>query len=93
MYRVAQEALRNVERHADAGKATVTLFASPGYIELEVTDDGCGLEGPLEKKRAHASFAKMRERLSLAGGDLHIDSTRNSGTRIKAWVGIDTEAA
>lgn len=93
MYRVAQEALRNVERHADAGKATVTLFALPGYIELEVTDDGCGLEGPLEKKRAHASFAKMRERLSLAGGDLHIDSTRNSGTRIKAWVGIDTEAA
>jgi signal transduction histidine kinase len=71
----------------------VTLFALPGYIELEVTDDGQGIEGPLEKKRADARFAKMRERLSLAGGDLHIDSTENSGTRVRAWVAIDTEAA
>jgi signal transduction histidine kinase len=93
MYRIAQEALRNVERHADAGFATLTLFALPGYIELEVIDDGRGIEGPLEKKHADARFAKMRERLSLAGGDLHIDSTETSGTRIRAWVGMDTEAA
>ena len=93
IYRIAQEALRNVEAHADAASATVTLLATPGFIELEVTDDGRGLEGPLEKKRADARFAKMRERLSLAGGDLHIDSTENSGTRIRAWVSMDTEAA
>ena len=93
MYRIAQEALRNVERHADAGSATLRLFAVPGYIELEVSDDGRGLEGPLEQKRADARFAKMRERLSLAGGDLHIDSTENSGTRVRAWVAMDTEAA
>ena len=93
MYRIAQEALRNVERRADVGSATLTLFAAPGYVELEVTDDGRGLEGPLETKRADAQFAKMRERLSLAGGDLHIDRTENSGTRVRAWVGMDTEAA
>jgi signal transduction histidine kinase len=93
MYRIAQEALRNVERHADAGNATLTLLALPGYVELEVTDDGRGLEGPLEQKRAAARFAKMRERLSLAGGDLHIDSTKDNGTRVRAWVGVSTEAA
>jgi signal transduction histidine kinase len=93
MYRVAQEALRNVERHADAGTATLTLSARPGYIELEVSDDGRGLESALEKKRADGRFARMRERLSLAGGDLHIDSTENSGTRVRAWVAMDTEAA
>jgi len=93
MYRIAQEALRNVERHADAGSATLTLVAMPGYLELEVTDDGRGIDGPLEKDRADARFAKMRERLSLAGGDLLIDTTQNSGTRIRAWVGMDTEAA
>ena len=93
MYRIAQEALRNVERHADAGSATLTLVALPGYLELVVTDDGHGIDGPLEKDRADARFAKMRERLSLVGGDLHIDSTENSGTRIRAWVGMDTEAA
>jgi len=92
-YRVAQEALRNVERHADAGQATLRLRARPGYVELEVTDDGRGFDGPLEKKRADARFAAMRERLSLAGGELHIDSTGDSGTRVTAWVGMDTEAA
>jgi signal transduction histidine kinase len=93
MYRIAEEALRNVETHADAGSATLNLIAVPGYIELEVTDDGRGIDGPLEQKRANARFAKMRERLSLAGGDLHIDSTEASGTRVRAWVAIETEAA
>ncbi|HEY3134107.1 MAG TPA: histidine kinase [Gemmatimonadaceae bacterium] len=93
MYRIAQEALRNVETHADAASASLTLFALPGYVELEVADDGRGLDGPLEKKRADARFAKMRERLSLAGGDLHIDSTKDRGTRVRAWVGMSTEAA
>lgn len=93
LYRVAQEALRNVERHADAGQATVTLRARPGYVELEVVDDGRGFEGPLEKKRSNSGFASMRERLSLAGGELHIDTAGEKGTRVTAWVGMDTEAA
>jgi signal transduction histidine kinase len=93
LYRVAQEALHNVERHADAGRATVSLRARPGYVELEVSDDGRGFEGPLEKKRADSGFTTMRERLSLAGGELHIDSAGDRGTRVIAWVGIDTEAA
>ncbi len=93
LYRVAQEALRNVERHADAGQAIVTLRARPGYVELEVSDDGRGFDGPLQKKRGNSGFATMRERLSLAGGELHIDTTKDRGTRVIAWVGMDTEAA
>jgi signal transduction histidine kinase len=93
MYRVAQEALRNVERHADAGRASVSLRARPGYVELEVKDDGRGFEGPKEKKRAESGLATIRERLSLAGGELHIDTTGDRGTRVTAWVGMDTEAA
>jgi signal transduction histidine kinase len=93
LYRVAQEALRNVERHADAGRAMVLLRARPGYVELEVTDNGRGFEGPLEKKRVDSGFAAMRERLSLAGGELHIDTATDKGTRVTAWVGMDTEAA
>ncbi|MFL5545415.1 MAG: histidine kinase [Gemmatimonadaceae bacterium] len=93
LYRVAQEALRNVERHADAGRARILLRARPGYVELEVTDNGRGFEGPLERKRADSGFAAMRERLSLAGGELHIDTAIDKGTRVTAWVGMDTEAA
>ena len=93
LYRVAQEALRNVERHADAGRATVSLRARPGYVELEVNDDGRGFEGSLEKKRGESGLAAIRERLSLAGGELHIDTTADRGTRVIAWVGMETEAA
>lgn len=93
LYRVAQEALRNVERHADAGHAIVTLRARPGYVELEINDDGRGFEGPLEQKRAESGLAVMRERLSLAGGELRIDTVGDHGTRVIAWVGMDTEAA
>jgi len=93
LYRVAQEALRNVERHADAGHATVSLRARTGYVELEINDDGRGIAGPLERKRADTALSAIRERLSLAGGELHIDNATDRGTRVLAWVGIDTEAA
>jgi signal transduction histidine kinase len=93
LYRVAQEALRNVERHADAGRATVSLRARPGYVELEVTDDGRGFDGASEKKRANSGLGAMRERLSLAGGELHIDTGADRGTRVRAWIGMETEAA
>jgi signal transduction histidine kinase len=93
LYRVAQEALRNVERHADAGHATVSLRARAGYVELEINDDGRGPVGPLEKKRAETALSVIRERLSLAGGELHIDNATDRGTRVIAWVGMDTEAA
>ena len=52
-----------------------------------------GLRGPLEKKRAETALSVIRERLSLAGGELHIDKAADRGTRVIAWVGMDTEAA
>lgn len=93
LYRVAQEALRNVEKHADAGTATISLSARPGLVELEITDDGCGFDSPVAKARANSTLDRIRERLSLAGGELHIDSTRDSGTRVVARIRMETEAA
>jgi signal transduction histidine kinase len=93
LYRVAQEALRNVEKHADAASATIVLSARPGLIELEITDNGCGFDSLATQARANSAFERIRERLSLAGGELHIDSTRDSGTRIMARIRIETEAA
>jgi signal transduction histidine kinase len=93
LYRVAEEALHYAERHSNAGRATLSLRARPGYVQLEVTDDGCGLEGAAEKERGESGLATMRERLSLAGGELHIDTAGDTGTRVIAWVGMETEAA
>lgn len=93
LYRVAQEALRNIEMHADAGNALISLNARAGLIELEVSDDGAGLDGALEKVKASPTLARMRERLSLVGGDLHIHTTPDCGTRVIARARIDTEGA
>jgi len=91
LYRVAQEALRNVELHADAGTALVSLSTRPGLVELEVSDDGCGLDGALEKVQASPVLARMRQRLSLAGGDLHILSTPDCGIRVIARGKLEVE--
>ena len=91
LYRVAQEALRNVELHADAGNALVSLSTRPGLVELEVSDDGCGLDGALEKVQASPVLARMRERLSLAGGDLHILSTPDCGIRVIARAKLEVQ--
>jgi signal transduction histidine kinase len=91
LYRIAQEALRNIEMHADAGNAFVSLSARNGLIELEVSDDGCGMDNALEKMESNPVLGRMRQRLSLAGGELHIHSTRECGTRIIARVRIEKE--
>jgi signal transduction histidine kinase len=95
LYRIAQETLRIVERDADAGTATVALSArSDGVVELEIVDDGSGLDEPLEAVRANPVLCRMRQRLSLAGGDLHIDSgAGGKGTRVVATVSAGREAA
>lgn len=91
LYRVAQEALRNVERHADAGRVSVVLHGRPGIVELEVTDDGSELSDAANSRLT--ALDSVRERLSLAGGELRIDSNLTGGTRVLARIKTDTEAA
>jgi len=95
LYRIAQETMRIVERDADAGSATILLSARPdGLVELEIVDDGSGLDEPLETVRANPVLCRMRERLSLAGGDLQIDSGAGGrGTRVVATVRVEEESA
>jgi signal transduction histidine kinase len=77
--------------HADAGTAVISLSTRPGIVELEVSDDGCGLGDAVEKVEASPILARMRQRLSLAGGDLHIHSTPDHGTRVVARAKLETE--
>jgi len=74
VYRVVQEALTNVARHADASHATVSLVAGDGRLRAEVADDGVGFEPPGERP-ASLGLAGMVERASLVGGDVEIAST------------------
>jgi signal transduction histidine kinase len=88
IYRVAQEALRNIGRHARARTAKVSLALRESGLRLEVSDNGSGFEPDLPTRRASLGHAGMRERIRLVGGRLDIRSSLGEGTTIVAWVPI-----
>ncbi|GIF75603.1 sensor histidine kinase [Asanoa siamensis] len=79
LYRVAQEGLTNVARHARAEAVTLTLRRAPGGVELLVRDDGRGLRGAPEG----AGIRGMRERALLAGADLALGASPAGGTEVR----------
>jgi two-component system sensor histidine kinase UhpB len=80
VYRVAQEGLTNVARHADAQHAWITLGGRDGRITLEVRDDGQGFD---PRHAAGAGLRGMRERALLVGADLAVDSRDGEGTAVR----------
>ena len=84
LYRVAQEALRNVARHSSASSVEVELRAAGGGIELAVQDNGVGFDPTRKQGRPSLGLAGMRQRLSLVDGELLIDSAPGGGTSIVA---------
>jgi PAS domain S-box-containing protein len=89
LYRVAQEALANVVRHAHARNATVSLRIEDGSVVLEVRDDGLGFEaeGPGRLGSGeHVGLGIMRERVEMAGGRWLLQSMVGSGTTVRATI-------
>ena len=91
LYRIAQEALRNVARHASATAIEVSLRFTDNGLQLAVHDNGVGFD-PCRKRRPSLGHAGMRQRLYLVGGELHIDSAPGRGTTILAWAPLNREA-
>ena len=87
-FRVAQEALTNVARHANASRVVVTLERSREAAELSIADDGRGFDLDAARARARAGeslgLLSMDERVSLAGGAFRIDSAAGKGTTVRA---------
>jgi len=86
LYRVAQEALHNVARHAQATRADLHLQYLPGRVHLTLRDNGVGFE--LHQPRHGLGLANMQERMLEIGGRLDIESNRGNGTVISAEVGL-----
>ncbi len=84
VFRLVQEALTNVARHAAAGRVAVRIDDQDGTIRLSVQDDGCGFALPANKKTF--GLLGMRERVKTLKGRLEIDSAPGRGTRIEAWI-------
>ena len=88
-YRILQEVLTNVAKHADASQATVELRAEAGGVRLSVADDGRGMR-PFDPdqlvREAHFGLAGVSERVELVGGRLRVSSAPRQGTAVEAWL-------
>ncbi|KFL36705.1 sensor histidine kinase [Arenimonas donghaensis] len=95
VFRLAQEALANVTRHAGASQAIVSVRVHAGMLRLTVWDDGPGFDvvAAMEKSRRGEStgLGGMKDRVALYGGHLHLESG-DDGTRLAAAVPIPGES-
>jgi signal transduction histidine kinase len=92
LYRVTQEALRNIARHANTKHATVLLFAARGGLHLSIEDDGVGFDPKAVVSKGRLGLVSMQERVRLACGSLSIHSEPGHGTRIDLRVPLLDES-
>jgi signal transduction histidine kinase len=83
LYRIAQEAMNNVVKHANASQIMVCLCCEPERIELVISDDGCGFD-PAAVPPGHMGLEITRERAGAIGASLEIASEPGTGTQITA---------
>jgi len=86
IWRVAQEALTNAEKHAHARRVLVRLNLPPREVLLEVRDDGVGLSPDAESKPGHYGLRGLRERVEGLGGTFTMTPSENKGTLIAARI-------
>jgi signal transduction histidine kinase len=82
LFRIAQEALRNVKKHSGAAKASVELYGRGKEIVLMITDEGVGFEPKQSTNQNGLGLRSMQERLRTVGGTIEIQSKNGNGTRI-----------
>jgi signal transduction histidine kinase len=95
-FRIVQEAVSNVVRHAKAAKAWVRLSVGEGALRIQVADDGVGFDAVEASSRARTGEAVglmgMRERAELAGGSFSVESTPGHGTTVSALIPVPAPA-
>jgi two-component system sensor histidine kinase UhpB len=92
LYQVAQEALRNMARHAGGCQAEVALTRSDDILELRIADDGQGFDLAEARRRGGLGLISLDERVRLVGGHLQIHTQRQHGTELRIQVPLRGDA-
>ncbi|GGR67099.1 ATPase [Streptomyces aureoverticillatus] len=92
VFRIVQEALTNVRKHAGGAHATVRLDYGPGPLTVEVRDDGSGSGGTARKGGPGHGLVGMRERVALHGGTLQAEPVPDGGFRVLATLPLPADA-
>jgi signal transduction histidine kinase len=96
LFRIYQEAIANIERHAEAGVVNVRYFPAGEAMVLEIQDDGRGFSIPedwAKFTRGRTGVMGMKQRIEALGGRLRIQSEPGGGTRIHARVPLEAKEA
>ena len=88
LYRICQEALRNIAKHAGTGRARVSLIAEDDALTLVIEDDGIGFDVST-KRGVGIGLASMEERARLIQADFIVESRPNGGSRVRVRVPSD----
>lgn len=97
LFRIAQETISNILRHANASKVSIRLWIADEHIWLEIKDDGCGFD--TEKAvdeaidRKHLGLLGIQERASLVHGEVKIESSQSHGTCVQVYIPLPREDA
>jgi signal transduction histidine kinase len=94
LFRVCQEAMSNIARHAQAETVLIQLSESDGVIRIEIEDDGKGFEpgNVSHADRRHFGLMGIEERVEILGGKVRIESAPGKGTRIHLEIPLPKEA-
>lgn len=90
VFRIAQEALTNIARHAKASKVEIDIYRTNGFAILRIADDGQGFDTSALAKKRSLGLLGMRERARLMNGDLKIESDGELGTVVELTVPLAT---
>ena len=93
LYRIAQEALTNIVKHADARRVRVRLRSTPTLIALHVNDDGCGFDTARIERKSGFGLASMRERTQQLRGRMALRSAPGKGCRLTVSFPVEVHGA
>ena len=88
VFRVLQESLTNIAKHASATQVEVSLQREGGEVVLDVSDNGAGFSTAAPRKPASFGLMGVRERAALLGGEVSIDSAPGRGTRVQLRLNV-----
>jgi signal transduction histidine kinase len=89
LFRIVQEAVNNVVKHADARRVEITLVWEDGVVALGVADDGRGFDPAVPRSERHVGLWSMRERVLQLGGQFEVQSGPGQGTVLRAWLPME----
>jgi signal transduction histidine kinase len=92
IFRVAQESLHNITKHAQARKVQVELLGTGNSVLLRVSDDGIGFNPNAPEHKAGLGMISMRERIRSVGGDISFSSTPSMGTLVETRIPVLQES-